>query len=324
MDSFIFALNAVSPIVLMVAIGYFLKRTGIVNGTVSKAVNKIVFKLLLPSTLFLNIYKIESLAHMDFGYIWFAVITVLIVFAVGIPLCCFITKQHDQRGPILQAIFRSNFALIGLPLATSLFGEEGAMVTTVLSTFAIPLFNILAVISLTVFFGDKVNVKKIVVGIAKNPLIHSVIIGGICLAIRVLFVSKGIEFRLTDIEPLYSVIDQFSKSATPIALLMLGAEFELSAVPVLKKQIIFGTAMRIFVVPSVALLSAYLLGCFSGAHFAAFVALFGSPVAISSVSMAQEMGSDSKLAGQLIVWTTVMSVFTIFFFSFILKEVGVF
>lgn len=324
MDSFIFAVNAVAPIVLMVTVGYLLKRTGIVNGTVSRAVNKIVFKLLLPSTLFLNIYKIQSIVNIDFGYIWFAVIMVLIVFFVGIPLCCLITKNQEQRGPILQAIFRSNFALIGLPLATSLFGEEGAMVTTVLSTFAIPLFNILAVISLTVFCGEKVNVKKILVGIAKNPLIHSVILGGICLALRALFISNGIEFRLTDIEPLYSVIEQFSESATPIALLMLGSEFELSAVPALRKQIIFGTAMRIFVVPSVALLSAYLLGCFSGAHFAAFVALFGSPVAISSVPMAQEMGSDSKLAGQLIVWTTVLSVFTIFFFSFVLKELGVF
>ena len=76
--------------------------------------------------------------------------------------------------------------------------------------------------------------------------------------------------------------------------------------------------------PAVALTVAYLMGCFSGAHFAAFVALFATPVAVSSVPMTQEMGGDTTLVGQLVVWTTLISGFTIFMFSFILKSVGIF
>ena len=325
MDSFLFALNAVLPIVLMVATGYVARRAGLINTTVSKAVNKIVFRLLLPCMLFLNVYKIDSVGSIDLGYVWFAIVVTLLVFATGIPLCMLATKQNAQRGALLQATFRSNFALIGIPLATSLFGEEGGMIATLLSAFCIPLFNVLAVVSLTVFGSDqKISVKKMLLGILKNPLIQSIALGGVCLLIRSQLQSRGIAFRLTDLTPLYSVIEQFSKTATPIALLMLGAEFELSAIPALKRQIVFGTAMRVLIVPAAALSVAYLMGGFGGAHFAAFVALFGSPVAVSSVPMAQEMDADAALAGQLVVWTTVTSTVTVFLFSFVLKAIGVF
>ena len=168
------------------------------------------------------------------------------------------------------------------------------------------------------------SVKKILVGIVKNPLIQAIALGGVVLGLRALFVRAGIHFRLTDVKPVYSVLEQLGRTATPMALLALGAQFEFSAVSSLKKQIIFGTLVRTAIVPAVALSIAYAMGCFSGAHFAAFVAVFGTPISISSVPMVQEMGSDTRLAGQLVVWTTVVSGFTIFLISFILKAVGVF
>ena len=325
MESFLFAVNAVLPIVLMVSAGYFAKRAGLLNATVTKAVNRLVFRLLLPCMLFLNVYRIGSDSGISLGYVWFAIGVTLAVFAVSLPLCLLVTKQNAQRGALLQATFRSNFALIGIPLATSLFGEEGGMIATLLSAFCIPLFNVLAVVSLTIFGGDKrLNLKKMLLGILKNPLIQSIALGGVCLAVRAVLEQHGIAFRLSSVTPVYSVIEQFSKTATPVALLMLGAEFELSAIPALKRQIAFGTAMRVLLVPTAALSLAYLVGGFGGAHFAAFVALFGSPVAVSSVPMAQEMDADSALAGQLVVWTTVTSTVTVFLFSFVLKATGVF
>ena len=94
----------------------------------------------------------------------------------------------------------------------------------------------------------------------------------------------------------------------------------------LKKEIIFGTVLRTVIVPLIGLGIAFLFfrNIFSGAHFAAFVAAFATPVAVSSVPMAQEMGSDSQLAGQLVVWSTLVSAFTVFLASFILKSAGIF
>ncbi len=325
MTDLLFAVNATASIVIMVAIGYVLKRIGMLDGGVAKVLNKLVFRLFLPAMLFLNIYKIESLARVDFSFVWYAVLATVALFAVAAVTVVFFTKENAKRGVLLQAVFRANYALVGIPLASSLFGDAGAVAATVLSAFLIPVFNALAVVALCIFSQDnKPSVKKILVGIVKNPLIQSIALGFVILGARALFVKWGVTFRLSDIEPVYKSLGSMSSVATPLALLVLGAQFELSAIPELKKHIIFGVSARALVVPLLGLGVAYLLGGFEGAHFATFVAVFCTPVAVSSVPMAQEMGADVSLAGQLVVWSTLFSVVSIFLASYILKALGVF
>lgn len=328
MDSLIFALEAVLPIIITVAIGYLIKRLGFLSTDMAKVINKLVFRIFLPVMLFLNVYKIESLSDIDTGYIFYAVIATTAIFALSIPAVIFVTKKWDRRGALLQACFRSNYALIGIPLAESLFGQAGVSVATVLSAASIPLFNALAVISLSVFGNgeQKPSVKKILLGIVKNPLIQSIALGLVVLGIRALFVNFGIGFRLSEVKPIYTVLDYLSRLATPLALLVLGVQFEFSAVKKLKREIFFGTLMRAFIVPVLGLGIAFVCfrQSFGGAQFAALVALFATPVAVSSVPMAQEMGADYRLAGQLVVWSTLLSAVTVFIASFLLKLAGIF
>ncbi len=328
MDSFLFALNAIAPIVLIVAIGYGLKRIGWMSEGLARAVNKLVFHIFLPSMLFLNVYRIENLGGMDFGYVIYTLVALLVIFAVSIPLVMRIAQKKERRGALLQAAFRSNYALIGIPLAQSLFGEEGAVVATLLSAIVIPALNILAVVSLTVFRGDgeRPSVGKILLGIAKNPLIQSVVLGLLVLGVRAVFVRMEVDFRLSDLTPVFGVLQSLSGLATPLALLCLGAQFAFSAVGGLRREILFGTLMRTLFVPLLGVGTAYLFfrESFSGAHFAALVAVFATPVSVSSVPMAQEMGGDATLAGQLVVWSTLVSALSVFFLSFFLRSVGVF
>ena len=326
MNDLIFAVNAVFPIILMVAVGYILKRIHMIDMNSAKVMNRLVFKLFLPTMLFLNVYKIENIGSMDFSFVWFGIIFTVCVFFAALPLVRLVTRDRAQMGVLVQGAFRSNYALIGIPLAVSLFGEEGSAVATVLSAFIIPLFNVLAVISLSVFSSEKgsVSIKSTLVEIVKNPLIRGIALGGVMLFIRYLFGLWNIDFRLSDITPVYTVLNYLSQLATPLALIVLGTQFELSLVGRLKKQIIFGTVLRTVVIPAVGLGTAYLMGRFSGAHFAAFVAMLGTPVAVSSVPMAQEMGADSALAGQLVVFTTLFSALSLFLMSYILKAVGIF
>ena len=327
MNSFLFAISAVAPIIIMVAIGYLLKKIKLANADIAKALNRLVFRVFLPCMLFLNVYKMDSIGEIDLGYVAYALIVLLVIFALGIPCVMLVTKQGARRGVLLQAVFRSNYALIGIPLAQSLFGEEGLAIATLLSAAAIPAFNILAVISLSVF-GDeqKVSVKKILLGIVKNPLILSVLAGVAALGVRALFIRAGVSFRLADIGPVYTVLGYLSNLATPLALLVLGIQFEFSAVKEMKKEIVFGTLARTVLAPALAIGVAFLFlkEQFSGAHFAAFVAMFATPVAVSSVPMAQEMKGDTSLAGQLVVWTTLASALSVFFASWLLKLAGVF
>jgi len=153
-----------------------------------------------------------------------------------------------------------------------------------------------------------------------------VAIGLLTLGIRAIFQKADLDFRLSDIEPVMKVLNYLSGIATPLALISLGARFEFSAIKELKREIIFGTLVRTFLVPFLGLSVAYLAfgNVFNGAHFAAFVALFATPLAVSTVPMTQEMKGDTDLAGQLVVWTTLVSGFTIFIAAFVLKSLGIF
>lgn len=329
MTSLIFAVNAVAPIILTVAVGYGLKRAGLFNAALSKSLNKLVFRVFLPSMLFLNIYKTNSSTALSLHYVLYCLLVLLAVFLLSIPLVIAVARKPSQRGVLLQGTFRSNYALIGIPLAESLFGSDGVLVATLLSAVTIPVFNILAVISLSLFRGDsgrRPSAGQILKDIVKNPLIQGIAAGVAVWGIRLLLEAHGIAFRLSDITPLYTVLTYLSQLATPLALLVLGAQFEFSAVKELRREILFGTLMRTVVVPLFGVGIAYIFfsSQFGGAHFAAFVAMFATPVAVSSVPMTQEMGGDTALAGQLVVWTTLASALSVFGIAFFLKAAGVF
>ena len=325
MTDLIFAINATAPIVLMVVVGYFLKRLGMLDGNVARVLNKLVFRVFLPAMLFLNMYKIESLADVDFGFVWYTVIATVVLFCAAFGAVLLFTNENPKRGALLQSVFRANYALVGITLATSLFGDEGAIAATVLSAFIIPVFNSLAVVGLSIFSSDKKpSVKKILIGIVKNPLIQAIALGFVALGFRALFVKFGVTFRLTDVVPVYKTINNLSSVATPLALLVLGAQFDFAAIPHLKRHIIFGVAARNLIAPVLGIGIAYFIGAFSGAHFATFVAVFCTPVAVSSVPMAQEMDADVSLAGQLVVWSTLFSALSIFLASYVLKLLGIF
>lgn len=321
MDSLLFALNAVAPIVLTVVLGYLLKKIGLISAEFAKQGNKLCFRIFLPCMLFLNVYKIENITSIQPSYIIYTVIAVLVLFLAAFPIVTLATSHRERRGVLCQAAFRSNYAFIGIPLAQSLFADEGVAAASVLSAVVIILFNVLAVICLSVYRKGKPSIKKIILDILKNPLIISIALG-----ILVLIVRPFVPFRISDVTPVYKVLSNIAGIATPLALLVLGAQFEFSGVNKLRREIIFGVGMRCFMVPVLGLGGAYLLfkGEFTGAHFAAITAVFTTPLAISSVAMAQEMDADAELAGQLVIWTTVISAFTTFIASFLLKTAGVF
>lgn len=328
-DALLFSANAVLPIVLLIALGYVLKRIGMFTKPFLDVGNKLTFRVLIPAMLFVNVYNIESFSDINFWFVLYGAAAVIVIFAAAIPIYCAFTKDPAKRGALIQSAFRSNYAIIGIPLATSLFGDKGAAAAGVMSAFCVPLFNVLAVITLTIFNANetksRIDVKKILLGIAKNPLIIGTVAGLAVLGIRELFVLGGIEFRLRDIVFLYKSLDNVKSICTPFALLVLGGRFEFSAVARLKKEIIFGTAVRCVAVPVLGLVGAYfLVPGLGGEHFATYVGVFATPVAVASAIMAKEMGADDELAGQLVVWTSLASAFTIFIYVTVLKAIGIF
>ena len=334
MDTLLFAINAIMPIILLILLGYFLKQKKFLDEQWFKKGNKMIFRVCLPAMLFINVYNIESFSQINWTAVGYAEIVIVFLFLLGIPFVKWLIPDDKQKGVVVQCIFRSNFGIIGLPLAAALGSTESLGIAAVLSAFSIPTFNIFATIAMTMFLKDKsgkVDVKGLVKKIVTNPLNIGVAVGLVVLAIRS-FIPVNAEgqlvFSIKDSLPLvYKTVNNVSQICSPLALIILGGLFEFSAIKGMKKPIVIGTAARIFFAPllgigAVILLSKYTSFQMESAAYPALLALFGSPMAVSSAVMAQEMDNDGVLAGQLVVWTSFFSIITLFIFILALRTLG--
>ena len=319
------AVNAILPIILLILLGYGLRQRGFLTEAFLKNGNKLTFRVLLPVTLFLNVYNIESFDKINWPVVLYCVGMVCLIFLLGTVTLARATRVPQRKGVLLQSFFRSNFAIIGLPLASALGGEEALAVTSVISAFTIPVFNILAVVALPVYTGDqggkKPSVGGMVRSICSNYMIIGTLLGLLALIPRLVQVTRFGEavFSLReDLPYLYSALSQLKAVTTPFALLVLGGQFSFSALRGMAREITVGTLGRIVIAPALGIGAALLLSRYTTLirfgvdEYPALVALFGSPVAVSSAIMAGEMGNDEQLATQLVVWTSLLSVITVF------------
>lgn len=176
MENLMFALNAVLPIILIMFLGYFLKRINFVSDEFIKVSNKIVFKIALPISLFLNVYDINDLKDINWSIVLYTIIIVLVVFIISSIISLLMIKDNKQKGVIIQSFVRSNYAIIGTPLILFMAsGNEIANgVGALLMLFAIPLTNILATIGLMIFNKEedskKISFKDILLNTIKKGL----------------------------------------------------------------------------------------------------------------------------------------------------------
>ena len=330
-DIFLTAFQAITPLLLLILLGYWLKRIGFLTEQFTKNGNKLVFSVLLPATLFYN--SISGFTAINWSVVLFSVAGVTVLFGISLLAAILGTPIPQRRGVISQAIFRSNFAIIGLSLANALGGQEAMAVAAIVSGFTIPVFNIFAVIALTVFVeqpGDSHPLANTLKSILRNPQIIGALAGLGALLVREaeVWIFGNAVFTIQGQLPfLFKALKDLTGITTTFALVILGADFTFSALKGTYKEVVIGSIFRLIVAPFVALGSAFLLNRggilgFGVNEYAAMIALFGSPTAVSGAVMAKNMGGDGELATQLVVWTSIFSIATIFLQVCILAAAG--
>ncbi len=310
MENLIISVNVVLPLFICIVLGYFLRRIRMVEEGTLKAMNKLCFKVFLPIYLFNSVYAADLAAAFNGRLIVFAIVGLLILFLLLMLVIPIIEKDNARRGVMVQAIFRSNFALFGLPVATSLCGEENIGPTSLLLGIGVPLFNILAVITLETFRGKKPSVRKMVKGVATNPLIIACVL--------------GIFFNLLQIQLPYAVekaAADLGRTATPLSLVVLGGEFVFGKVKGYVKQLSITMLSKLVLSPLIMVSIGIMLG-FRNEMLVPILIMFGAPTAVSSFTMAQQMEGDADLAGEVVVFTSGASIVTMFLWVFVLKQLG--
>lgn len=303
--------NIVCPIFLLMALGYFMKQTNLLHSAAVKNMNAVVFKIFLPAMIFKNVYDSDLSAVFNPKLIIFSVISVLICIAVLFITVPLFEKDNRKRGVLIQAMFRANFVIFGVPVSEALCGSEVSGSAAVLIAIIIPIFNFMAVITLEVFKGSKPDFKKIAKGIATNPLIIASLLG-------ILALFTGIKLPVS----IESTVANVSKIATPLALIMLGASINFKTIGENLTRIICGVCTKLIVIPLIFMSIAIFVLDFRGADIAILLALFASPPAVSSFTMAQQMGGDDELAGQLVMFGSTFSIITMFIWIYVIMHLG--
>ncbi len=317
LDSFLYSMNAVLPICLIMLIGRLI-RGRIVPQEFFELCDKLVFRITLPLLLFQSVAESEASAS-DSGLFLFAFAAIALSIALPWLIVPFFVKDNAKRGALIQGMFRSNAAILGLPLAELLFGEEGRAKFSIFISITLILFNVFSVILLTVYSPEKKRAGgiKTAAEVTKGVITNPLVIGTLA----------GLPFML--IEPLELpkfaavTVDYLAGVTTPLALLSLGASVAFTKDDSGRLSLaVIATAVKSVVFPAAATVCAYFLG-FRGADIGTLFILCAVPSAVVSYVMGKNMKSDYVLSGQIVVMTTVTSLFTMFAGLFIMKQTGI-
>lgn len=308
MENLILSLNVVLPLFITMSLGYFLKYLNMFDNNTLDTMNNITFKSFLPMLLFYNIYKTDLQGVFNLKLMIFSATCVIALYLILYLIVPLIEKDNKKRGALLQGLFRSNFVIFGIPITESLFGSEKVGVAALLIAVIVPLFNILSVIALETFRGGKPDFRKISIGIIKNPLIIASCLGILTLLLKIK-IPTAIEKTISDV----------SKIATPLSLILLGASFKFDNIKKYLKQTTIAVVGKTILTPCIILPICIMFG-YRGVELTTLMIIFAAPTAISSFTMAQQMDSDSELAGQIVVFTSAFCVVTVFMWIFILKQ----
>ena len=311
LESFRVAFNAVMPLLILLGIGWAAVRSGVTDRAFMNRLNTLNFKLFFPFLMFKNVYGAEPENLPTTALMITGVVSLLVLVALLLILVPRFVKENPRRGTIIQAIFRSNFIIYGIPLTTFVFGEGKASVCGIMVMIMVSMFNILSVIVLEYFReGGKVRPGPLLLGIVKNPLLQGCVAGLLCYLL-------GIKLPVFLKEPVFAL----GSMASTLALVVLGANLQFAELKKNGRTVTAVLLIRLLLLPLVMVPLGWMIGL-RGVELFLILMIYGTPVATASYPMAQNMGGDGQLAGQLVFVSTVASLGTIFLFIFTMSRLG--
>ena len=312
MENLIFSLNATIPIFLMMLLGMLFRKLGWMDEVFAAKMNKFVFLVPLPVLLF------EQLATVDFSEVWDIkfILFCFVVTAISITISTLISllwKDRSIKGEFIQATYRSSAALLGIAFIQNIYGTAGMAPLMIIGS--VPLYNIMAVVALSLFKPgnnsfDKALVKKTLKGIATNPIIIGIVAG---------FVWSALKLPMPLI--LHKTVSSIGATATPMGLMSMGATFEMKKATSKMKPTLVAVFMKLVGFCAIFLPVAAMLG-FKNEQLIAILVMLGSATTVSCFVMARNMEHEGTLSSGVIMMTTLLSAFTLTMWLDVLRSFG--
>jgi len=312
MEELIFCLNATMPVFLIMVLGYVFRKIGIIDLEFADKMNRFVFLALLPVLLF------KELSLSDFSAIWDLKYLIFCFFAtfLSIMIMCIISlflKNKSIRREFIQAGFRSSAALIAYAFVQNVYGE--AKIVALMVIGAVPLYNVASVVILMLLSPEQGKLNRVVLkntlkGVMKNPLILGILAGMIWALLKI---PQPVIMKKS--------ISTFASAATPLGLLALGTSFDVKEVFSKIKIVLVSSSFKLLILTAIFLPIAIKFG-FKDEKLVAVLGMLGSPTTPTSFTMARGMGHNGAVTSGTVMITTIMSIFTLTGWLYILKIAG--
>ena len=312
MSNLIYSINATLPIFLLIILGKVLNTTKIINDEFTKTADRYVFRIALPALLFSDLTENNVGSAFDGKYVLFCFSVTIFSIAVLWGLTEKFMKNEEQKGAFIQGSYRSSAAILGLAFINNMYDSVGMAPLMIIG--CVPLYNIFAVIILTLKGdngGKKPNMKETFINVMKNPILLSILI--------------ALPFALLNLHfPSFvnKAIGSVANTATPLALISIGASFEGKKALKKMKPTLLASFIKLILLVGLFLPLAVFFG-YRNQELMALLVMLGSPTTVSSYIMAKNTGNDGILTSSIIVLTTLLSSLTLTLWIFVLKSFGV-
>ena len=301
---------ALFPLYFYMATGAVLRKMKILKTEDLPKLNALLFRSFLFFSLFNNVRNADFTGADSGKLLLFGGFSIFFLFGLYMLVVPRIIKDYRQSSVAIQAMYRSNFVLLGMAYAEQLCGAENLGPVSLLVSVVVPMFNLLAVLTFELLRGGKVNVGRILLKIIQNPLIIASLLGAVCAALKIQFP----EYLDKPMKSLGSV-------ATPFAMVLVGASLTLKSLEKNKKLVLGVSAVRLILSPLLVVPVAVLLGIRDAALVGIMTAT-AAPTAVVSVAMSYELGGDGELAAEIVATTSLLSLVTMFLWVLALRGMG--
>ena len=312
MNDLMFSLNATVPIFLLMLLGLFFNKVGIMEEDFANKINAFVFKGPLPVMLFLDLSTVNIQEAWDTKFVFFCFVVTITSIAIA-AFVAMLWKDKTIRGEYIQGSYRSSAALLGIAFIQNIYGTSGMGPLMIIGS--VPLYNIVAVAALTIFRPgggslDRKTLKKTLIGVVKNPIILGIFAG---------LVWSLLSLPMPEI--LFKTASKFGNTATPLGLMAMGAAFDIKKAFSEVKPAIAAAFTKLIGYCVLFLPAAAWLG-FRNAELIAILVMLGSPTTVTSYVMAKNMGHEGVLSSSVVMLTTLFSAFTLTGWLYVLKASG--
>lgn len=292
-------LSVTAPVFTMLFLGVVLRRIGWIDAAFIASASSLVFKGCMPTLLFLSILKADLSSALQPGLLVYFMLATVVSFLLAWGWAIWRCPRAD-RGVYVQGAFRGNNGIVGLALASSLYGDYGLSLGSVLAGLVILIYNTLSVVVLALYSPNgNASLRSVCLDIARNPLIIGV-------AVAIPFAWWQVQLPPW----LLTSAGYFAQLSLPLALICIGGTLSLNVLRESSTTAISASLMKMVWLPMLATLGAWLLG-FRGAELCILFLYFASPTAAASFVMARAVNSNYQLAAAIIVISTLSSALTI-------------